>query len=180
MEKKTITTVITVRINQEIESSGNSRAGRIASVGRELEVDGALVYSDRMNPRTYFHLIEDPIKALERFTLGIDKLTDPYESQVLDLGGLVEILSDMRYHIYTTEGLWCIDRNPKQVSKEWIEANAFELKYDVKRNKIERVWSKLRYGFDKMSEEWLEKDIQRELIEKVKSELVKILNEVEI
>ena len=24
-------------------------------------------------------------------------------------------------------GLWCIDQNPKDVSKEWIEKNAFQL-----------------------------------------------------
>jgi len=33
------------------------------------------------------------------------------------------------HHKDTTVGLWAIDRNPKEVSKEWIENNAFQIKY---------------------------------------------------
>ena len=32
----------------------------------------------------------------------------------------------IHYHD-TTVGLWCIDRNPKEVSKDWIEKNTFQL-----------------------------------------------------
>jgi hypothetical protein len=28
----------------------------------------------------------------------------------------------------STQGLWCIDRNPATVTKEWIEENAFRIK----------------------------------------------------
>lgn len=38
-------------------------------------------------------------------------------------------------------GLWCIDRNPKEVSKEWIEQNAFQLGVDVETKEvIEEKW----------------------------------------
>ncbi len=33
----------------------------------------------------------------------------------------------LQHYVDTTVGLWCIDRNPKDVTKEWIEENAFQL-----------------------------------------------------
>lgn len=33
----------------------------------------------------------------------------------------------LQHYVDTTVGLWCIDRNPKDVTKEWIEKNAFQL-----------------------------------------------------
>lgn len=33
----------------------------------------------------------------------------------------------LQHYVDTTIGLWCIDRNPKDVTKEWIEENAFRL-----------------------------------------------------
>ena len=37
-------------------------------------------------------------------------------------------------------GLWCIDRNPKEVSKEWIEQNAFQLGVDADKEIIDEKW----------------------------------------
>lgn len=39
-----------------------------------------------------------------------------------------ENFKKLEHHYDTTIGLYCIDKNPKDVSKEWIEKNAFQLK----------------------------------------------------
>lgn len=36
-------------------------------------------------------------------------------------------LDDNQHYIDTTQGLWCIDKDPKTVSKEWIDKHAFRL-----------------------------------------------------
>ena len=41
-------------------------------------------------------------------------------------------LAELRHYKATSAGLWCIDRAPGEVSKEWIEDNAFQL--DFKRS----------------------------------------------
>ena len=35
----------------------------------------------------------------------------------------------LEYYKDTSVGLWYIDKNPKEVSKEWIEQNSFQLKF---------------------------------------------------
>lgn len=168
MEKKVDTTVITVRINREVMLRDGSRCGALTYVGREIELDGIPIYSDRMECRTY-KSIDDPIKVLERFVLGLEKLTDEKAAQVLDLAELVEMLGYMSYYIYTSEGLWCIDKNPLEVSKEWIEANAFRLKHDVKRNRVRHLEGNIPMEFSK--------DSLRKLKNEIKEELVNILND---
>ncbi len=58
-----------------------------------------------------------------------------YEKEIDSLKREVDVLKHQRdfykslleYERDTTTGLWCIDRDPKEVSKEWIEKNAFRL-----------------------------------------------------
>ncbi len=38
-----------------------------------------------------------------------------------------DMLKDLQHYKDTTQNLWAIDRNPREVSKEWIEENAFQL-----------------------------------------------------
>ena len=40
---------------------------------------------------------------------------------------LKETVKKLQYEYDTSRGLWCIDRNPKDVSLEWIIENAFQL-----------------------------------------------------
>lgn len=167
MEKKVDTTVITVRINRELVLRDESRRGVLTHVGREIELDGILIYSDRMENRTY-KSIDDPVKALERFVLGLEKLPDEKTAQVLDFAELVEMLGDMGHHIYTTEGLWCIDRNPREVSKEWIEANAFQLEYNVKKDRVRHLEKNIPMEFSK------------DAVDRLKYELVRILKDITI
>lgn len=169
VEKKVDTTVITVRINRESVFHDESKIGVLSHVGREIELDGIPIYSDRMECRTY-KSIDDPVKALERFVLGLEKLTDEKAAQVLDLAELVEMLGDMRYHIYTTEGLWCIDKNPREVSKEWIEANAFQPKYNFEKDRVRHLERNIPMKFTK--------DALCKLKNEIKEELVSILNDV--
>lgn len=35
----------------------------------------------------------------------------------------------LRHYRDTSLGLYCIDRNPTEVDKEWIERNSFKLKF---------------------------------------------------
>ena len=37
----------------------------------------------------------------------------------------------LQHEYDTTRGLWCIDRDPKEVDLEWIRANAFQLTDEV-------------------------------------------------
>ena len=46
------------------------------------------------------------------------------EEKILQLEARIR---ELEYYQDTTIGLWCIDRNPKEVTKEWIEENAFQL-----------------------------------------------------
>lgn len=38
-----------------------------------------------------------------------------------------ENLKENEYFKTTVSGLWAIDKNPKEVTKEWIENNAFQI-----------------------------------------------------
>lgn len=167
MEKKVDTTVITIRINRELVLQDKSRCGVLTHIGREIELDGIPIYYDRMENRTY-KSIDDPVKALERFVLGLEKLADEKTAQVLNLAELVEMLGDMAYHIYTTEGLWCIDRNPREVSKEWIEAYAFQLEYNVKKDRVRHLEKNIPMEFSK------------DAVDRLKIEIVKILKDITI
>lgn len=46
---------------------------------------------------------------------------------VFTIRELLRKVRELQYHKDTTVGLWCIDRNPKTVSKQWIDENAFQL-----------------------------------------------------
>ena len=48
---------------------------------------------------------------------------------------LIEIILELQRYKDTTHGLWCIDKHPKYVSKQWIEENAFRI--PVKEETIE-------------------------------------------
>lgn len=51
-----------------------------------------------------------------------------YGASVSDI---MQIITDrekkMRHYIDTSIGLWCFDRNPQEVTKEWIDENSFQL-----------------------------------------------------
>lgn len=36
-------------------------------------------------------------------------------------------IAELRHYRDTTKGLYCIDRNPSEVSIEWIKENAFQI-----------------------------------------------------
>ena len=46
---------------------------------------------------------------------------------VLTIRELLRKVRELQYYKDTTVGLWCIDRDPKTVSKQWIDENAFQL-----------------------------------------------------
>ena len=46
---------------------------------------------------------------------------------VFTIRELLRKVRELQYYKDTTVGLWCIDRNPKTVSKQWIDENAFQL-----------------------------------------------------
>ncbi len=46
---------------------------------------------------------------------------------VLTIRELLRKVRELQYYKNTTVGLWCIDRDPKTVSKQWIDENAFQL-----------------------------------------------------
>lgn len=54
---------------------------------------------------------------------------DSEEEKIID--GIIKKLSDayeeLTYQRSLSVGLWVIDRNPKEVSKEWIDKNAFQI-----------------------------------------------------
>ncbi|MBO7337283.1 MAG: hypothetical protein J6U33_01405 [Paludibacteraceae bacterium] len=46
---------------------------------------------------------------------------------VLTIREFLRKVRELQYYKDTTVGLWCIDRDPKTVSKQWIDENAFQL-----------------------------------------------------
>lgn len=46
---------------------------------------------------------------------------------VFTIRELLRKVRELQYYKNTTVGLWCIDRDPKTVSKQWIDENAFQL-----------------------------------------------------
>lgn len=46
----------------------------------------------------------------------------------------------LQYYYDTSMGLWCIDKNPKDIDIEWIRKHAFQLKPISKDDKVpERI-----------------------------------------
>lgn len=39
------------------------------------------------------------------------------------------MLKRMKHHIDTSNGLWCIDQDPKTMPRTWIDRNAFQLRF---------------------------------------------------
>ena len=44
-----------------------------------------------------------------------------------DYKKILEAMRHLLHEFDSTRGLWCIDRKPSEVDKEWIERNAFQL-----------------------------------------------------
>lgn len=64
--------------------------------------------------------------------LGLsEKITEILGNAVADISQVPsreKELDRLKYHEATTVGLWVIDRNPKEVSYEWIKENAYQIK----------------------------------------------------
>jgi hypothetical protein len=74
-------------------------------------------------PWLYFGMQQHPHKAfvLEYFSIS--------KSELQMLKEELEALKKEHEHLKATiQGLWVIDRDPKEVSKFWIEKNAYQLK----------------------------------------------------
>lgn len=52
------------------------------------------------------------------------------------LESILQEVKELQYFKDTSVGLWCIDRDPKEVSKEWIEEHAFRLGFNNKGNDL--------------------------------------------
>lgn len=60
-----------------------------------------------------------------------EKITEILSNAVADISQVPseeKELERLKYHEATTIGLWVIDRNPKEVSYEWIKENAYQIK----------------------------------------------------
>ena len=112
-------------------------------VSRYVLIDGEEVYSDRMDAQMYDKRT-DPIRECLKFLNGqpteYQELTEKLKKQIreaissaakgfdLDVPGDEE-LKALRHFKDTSVGLWCIDRNPNEVSMEWIRKHAFRLEF---------------------------------------------------
>ena len=63
------------------------------------------------SPGSYFNCF---IRGVFRYTVVTNEITP-------------EIKKDLQHEYDSTRGLWCIDRDPKDVGIEWIRGNAFQL-----------------------------------------------------
>ena len=66
------------------------------------------------------------------------KILDDCPYTACDGKGLRKKIDELKLlqHEYdSTRGLWCIDRDPKEVDIEWIRKNAFQLKDTLKKDK---------------------------------------------
>ena len=104
-----------IEISVKAETSGC----RIVAFSRRVLLDGKEIYADRISPA--------------RYCRGKDILSQFIASCEADAGYRCDIrkllrkVRELQYHKDTTVGLWCIDRDPKTVSKQWIDENAFQL-----------------------------------------------------
>lgn len=89
----------------------------------------------------------------------------------------------MQHYIDTSEGLWCIDRNPSEVSKEWINENAFRLKFNDNSKTYAGCDSSREITLTEADRELIQKMIDKEIMqlreeEKRKQEFLKIMEDV--
>lgn len=112
-------------------------------VGRRALIDDVEVYSDRMEARTYYNRT-DPIIECVKFLNGnlteMEKQRERIKNELLKILQLVKDtlmenaekerdVKALRNFVDTSEGLWCIDHDPQDVSIEWIRKHAFQLKF---------------------------------------------------
>ena len=45
----------------------------------------------------------------------------------LEISKLNEVVKKLQHEYDTSQGLWCIDKNPNEVDLGWIRKNAFQL-----------------------------------------------------
>lgn len=94
-----------------------------------------------------------------------------------------ELLKKLQHEYDTTRGLWCIDRDPKEVDLEWIRENAFQLttlpteseqtlanqlpheeQQETRAERIERLFCSIRYGSRTPVGSWLSPKAEHEPI----------------
>ncbi len=68
------------------------------------------------SPGSYFNRY---IRGVFRYTVVTDEVSVSVDSSKL---------AHLQHEYDSTRGLWCIDRDPKEVDIEWIRDNAFQLK----------------------------------------------------
>ena len=94
------------------------RIRNLRKENRELKKKNKKLKEDARWPEFFvtapFRLSCDKIECLENEIKALERQRDYYR----DL---------FTYNRDTTSGLWCIDRDPKEVTKEWIEENAFQI-----------------------------------------------------
>ncbi|MBT0551584.1 hypothetical protein [Riemerella anatipestifer] len=56
----------------------------------------------------------------------VQKLITPLVRKILKEE--IKEIERLKYHESITIGLWAIDRNPQEVSYEWIKENAYQIK----------------------------------------------------
>ena len=49
------------------------------------------------------------------------------EQLEIEISALNEKIKTLQHEYDTSRGLWCIDKNPNEVSYEWIKSNCFQL-----------------------------------------------------
>lgn len=122
----------TRRIIIDITSVGEpcSLGMKVDHVKRTVLADNKEVYSDRMSERQYFSLDEsDPIRNLEMSLLGLQRKEKDN----------INAFQKLLHFKDASVGLWCIDRDPKEVSIEWIRKNAFQLEMKVREQNKEQI-----------------------------------------
>lgn len=67
------------------------------------------------SPGSYFNRY---IKGVFRYIIVTDQISRPTP---------VGVLKQLQHEYDSTRGLWCIDKDPKEVDIEWIRKNAFQL-----------------------------------------------------
>lgn len=98
---------------------------KVETVERTVSVDYEVKYSDRMKADIYYKSLpaSDPIHNLEMFLSGLERnKNDKADNEDTELKAL-------RHFKDTSVGLWCIDRDPNEVSMEWIRKHAFRLEF---------------------------------------------------
>ena len=55
-------------------------------------------------------------------------IEDRRDEEIKQLQTEIDRLKELQHEYDSTRGLWCIDRDPKEVDIEWIRKNSFQLK----------------------------------------------------